>query len=155
MGRLDTTTRSSVGTMPAYGGGMKPIGIRVLVVDDEAHHLSDALSEFLVGHEVDVACDAFDAIYRLDCATEPYAVIFCDLACGELPGPELWAYLSLTRSEAARRTVFVASGPLRQEAREFMARTRNPLVELPQRPTAGAARRTGRRAPMATGEPLM
>ena len=62
---------------------------RVLVIDDAAHHLTDALSDSLSGHDVDVAGDAVEAIYRIDCETGAYSVIFCDLARGDLPGPEL------------------------------------------------------------------
>jgi hypothetical protein len=107
----------------------------VLVVDDAADGLTRALSDSLALHEVEVARDAFEAIYRIDCATRPYDVIFCDLARGDIPGPELWSYLSITRAEAARRMVFVASGPLRPETRRFLARTGNPYVELPRGPT--------------------
>ncbi len=136
---------------------MDPKRARVLVVDDAAHHLTDALSDTLVRHEVDFARDAFDAVYLIDCATEPYDVIFCDLARGDLPGPELWAYLSITRAGAAERMVFVASSPLRPETRRFLARTGNPCVELPQRPPATRnSVRMGRRGPKAVArETLM
>jgi hypothetical protein len=106
----------------------------VLVVDDADGHLTGALARSLAGYDVDVTRDAFDAIYCIDGASRPYELIFCDLARGDLPGPELWAYLSITRSQAAARMVFVASGSLRPETIDFLAKTTNPFVQLPLRP---------------------
>jgi len=104
---------------------------RVLVVDTPERALSRALAEGLAGHEVEVARDAFDAIYRIDCSGPPYDAIFCDLAQGDLPGPELWAYLSLNRAPAAERMVFIASAPLRPETRTFLRCVPNHCVDLP------------------------
>jgi CheY-like chemotaxis protein len=103
----------------------------VLVVDDAERTLSIVLGACLEGHEMEVAKDAFDAIYRIDCAASPFDVIFCDLARGDLPGPELWAYLALTRSTAAQRMVFVASAPLQPDAQAFLRRIPNRCVGLP------------------------
>ena len=107
---------------------------RVLIVDDPDGRLSRGLRPALALHEVDVAHDAFDTIYRIDCAHPLYDLIFCDLARGDVPGPELWAYLSLRRRDAAERMVFVASGPLEANARAFLAGVPNARVELPLRP---------------------
>ncbi len=104
---------------------------RVLVVDDGEGLLSTALRDALVEHEVHVAHDAIEAIYRLDGEGGPFDLIFCDLARGDLPGPELWAYLSLHRANDARRIVFVASGPLLPETQIFLERVPNVCVELP------------------------
>jgi hypothetical protein len=104
---------------------------RILVVDCPQGSLSGALDPALARHQVDFARDAFDTIYRIDCAVRPYDVIFIDLARGELPGPELWAYLSISRKSAARRMVFVASEPLNPETRAFLASVPNVCVELP------------------------
>ena len=110
---------------------MDTIRSHVLVVDDAEGRLSDALALHLAGYQVVVARDAFDALYSIDCASPPYELIFCDLARSDLPGPELWAYLSVTHPQAAARMVFVASGPLCPEARDFVERTPNVFVELP------------------------
>ncbi len=104
---------------------------RVLFVDDSQCTLSFAFRRMLNRHDVDVAQDAFEAIYRIDCAPHPYDVILCDLARGDLPGPELWAYLSLGRKHAAERMVFVASAPLPPETHAFVARIPNPCIDLP------------------------
>jgi CheY-like chemotaxis protein len=123
----------------------------VLVVDDAEGRLTDSLAQSLAGYDVDVARDAFDAIYCIDCASRPYELIFCDLARGDLPGPELWAYLSITRSQAAARMVFVASGRQRPETIDFLAKTTNTFVQLPLTPMIAARapkrERTGRQAP--------
>lgn len=125
----------------------------VLVVDDAEGSLTDSLAPYIAGYDVDVARDAFDAIYCIDGASRPYDRIFCDLARSNLPGPELWAYLSITRAQAASRMVFVASGPLRPETVDFVAKTANAFVQLPPRPTTAAlaprSERTGRHAPTA------
>jgi len=116
---------------------MVPFPARVLVVDDREGTLSLALGRVLMGHDVETAHDAVEAIYRIDCsAHREFDVIVCDLARGDLPGPELWAYLSLSRKEAARRMVFVASGPLKPETRAFLAHVPNLCVELPLVPTS-------------------
>lgn len=114
---------------------MNPRRARILVVDNSGS-LSLALEPAFTRHEVDIARDAFDAIYRIDCAARPYDVLLCDLARGDVPGPELWAYLSIGRKDAAERMVFVASAPLGPEARAFLARVPNPCLELPVDPEA-------------------
>jgi hypothetical protein len=107
---------------------------RILFVENPGGTLSSALEPSLAGHHVEVARDAFDAIYRIDCAGCPHDVIFCDLACPELPAPELWAFLRLGRARAAERMVFVASAPLGPESEAFLDRVPNPCLKLPVRP---------------------
>ena len=109
---------------------------RILVVDNSERTLTHSLKAALIGHEVEIARDAFDAIYQIDCAGRPHDVIFCDLARNDLPGPELWAYLSLGRAGAAQRMVFVASKPLGSETHAFLDRIPNPCVVLPADPEA-------------------
>jgi CheY-like chemotaxis protein len=104
---------------------------RILVVDYPQGTLSVALDPALVRHAVDLAQDAADAIYRIDCSARPYDLIFCDLTCGDLTGPELWAHLSLSRKSAASRMVFVASRPLKRETRAFLGRVPNICVQPP------------------------
>jgi hypothetical protein len=104
---------------------------RILIVDDPQGSLSRCLRPFLSRHRVDVARDAFDAIYQVDCADRPYDIIFCDLAHGDVPGPELWAYLSISRGDSAERVVFVTSGLLSPSANAFLTRVPNPCISLP------------------------
>ena len=104
---------------------------RVLLVDDHDGHLARWLRPALAGHEVEEALDVVDAIYKIDCDGRPFDVILCDLVRGDVPGPELWSYLSITRPQAAKRIVFVASGPLSIEARAFIARVPNICIEQP------------------------
>jgi hypothetical protein len=104
---------------------------RILVVDHPQSALSLALEPVLTRHAADFARDAFDAIDRIDCAARPYDVVLCDLARGDVPGPELWAYLSISRRDAAQRMVFVASAPLGSETHAFIARVPNLCLELP------------------------
>jgi hypothetical protein len=86
----------------------------------------------LCRHKVEVARDVFEAAHRIErAAGRPYDLILCDVARNDVPGPELWAYLSLVRRDAARRMVFVASAPLPIEAKAFLARVPNLCIELP------------------------
>ncbi len=111
---------------------MNSVSARVLIVDDREGTLSRALSAALAGHEVETAHDPVDAIYRIDCVSRrEWDCIFCDLARGDLPGPELWGYLSIQRKRMARRIVFVSSAPLSDKARAFLANVPNPCVALP------------------------
>lgn len=111
---------------------MNAINARVLLVDDREGTLCRALSGALARHEVERAHDAVEAIHRIDCAEHrPFDAIFCDLVRGDLPGPDLWAYLSRARKSAAKSIVFVASRPLKPEMRAFLAKLPNVCVELP------------------------
>ncbi len=105
--------------------------LRILVVDSRDRSLSSNLGDALDGHAVEAARDAFEAIYRIDGEGPEYDLIFCDLTSAELPGPELWAYLSITRPEAAARMVFVASAPRSVDTLQFLDRVPNPCVSLP------------------------
>jgi DNA-binding NtrC family response regulator len=109
---------------------------RILVVDSPQGALSDAINEALTRHEVHIALNTADTIYRIDCAARPYDLLFCDLVRGDLSGAELWAFLSMNRKSAARRMVFVASGPLKRETEAFLARVPNVCVERPFDPDA-------------------
>lgn len=104
---------------------------RILIVENARGTLARALEPGLVGCDVEVARDAFDAIYRIDCAGCAHDVIFCDLGCREVPGLELWAFLRLGRARAAERMVFVAPAPLRPESLALLERVPNTCLELP------------------------
>ena len=134
-------TMNGASLRSGYGRCRAPLAMnhrraRILVVDHPQGALSLTLEHALARHDVEAARDAFDAIYRIDCAAHPHDLIFCDLARGDLPGPELWAYLSLSRKSAAGRIVFVASAPLTLETKAFLARVPNLCVELPVDPEA-------------------
>jgi hypothetical protein len=104
---------------------------RVLVVDDADALLSTALKGALARCDVEVARNVFDAIDRIACNDDPYVAIFCDLACDDLPGPELWSYLAAVHPATASRMIFVASGPLSPQTRSFLDELPNPCVPLP------------------------
>jgi len=110
---------------------MKRLRSRILVVDEPEGPLSLSLRSGAGWHEMDFARDAFDAIDRIEAASRPYDVILCDLARAELPGPELWAYLSVTFPDAAGRMAFVSSAPLLATAEAFLACIANRCVALP------------------------
>jgi hypothetical protein len=109
---------------------MKGHRARILIVDHPNGRLSQALAPGLARHDVELARDAFDAIAKIDSAIPPHDLIFCDLSLADLAVPELWDYLSLASESAARRMVFVASGPLDAEARRFLARVPKGCIEL-------------------------
>jgi hypothetical protein len=68
---------------------------------------------------------------RIDSTNDLFNVILCDATRGEITGPELWAYLSRHRQAAAKRLVFVSSGPVPPDTRAFLARVPNAWLELP------------------------
>ncbi len=93
--------------------------------------MSHALWDALAGHSVEVVCDPVDAIHRIDCAASSHDVIFCDLECDKLSGPELWAFLAQRRTHAAGRVVFVASSVPSKGTLAFLARVPNLWLRLP------------------------
>jgi CheY-like chemotaxis protein len=104
---------------------------RVLVVDDPEGTLSRTLDTVLAHHEVETSHDVVDALCRIDSTNSHFNVIFCDATRGEITGPELWAYLSRHRQAAAKRLVFVSTGPVPPDTRAFLARVPNAWLELP------------------------
>ncbi|HEY2515465.1 MAG TPA: hypothetical protein VGI39_31575 [Polyangiaceae bacterium] len=120
-----------VGTDPAFPRVMHTRALKVLVVGPHPALLR-ALHERDEPVEVEIARDAFDAIDRIDCASAPYSAIFCDIDRADLPGPELWAYLSISRADAAARMVFVASAPPSLATQAFLDRVPNACVHLPE-----------------------
>jgi len=106
---------------------------RVLIVDDSDHSLSPALEPGLLRHDLEIAAGAPDAIRRIDCAARcPHDVILCDPTIGDdLPGLDLWAYLTLNRTAVAHRRVFVTSPRLPPRRRVFLSRIPNLCIERP------------------------
>jgi hypothetical protein len=103
---------------------------RVLIVDDAVNTLSRTLEPYLGAREVELARDTFDVVYAIETALEPYDALFCDLGRTDLPAWTLWAYLADGRANAADRMVFVASGRLSDEAKEFLDRVPNTVLDL-------------------------
>ena len=105
---------------------------RLLVIDDREETLRRALGPALAHHDVETVHDAVGALYCIDGeAHRPFDAILCDLGRGDLAGPELWAFLSITRKSAAARMVFVASEPLKPQTQAFLAAVPNTWVKLP------------------------
>ena len=107
------------------------VSSRVLVVDDADGPLSVGLAPSLARYAVDFARDPVSVLHHIDWATVPHALIFCDMTRGDIPGPELWAYLSIRRRDAADRLAFVASTRLRPPALAFLSLVPNVRLALP------------------------
>lgn len=102
---------------------------RVLVVDDDTL-VARAVKRSLRGHDVLALTSAREALARIE-AGEKFDVILCDLIMPDLSGVDLHDALARIAPEQARRMVFVTGGPVTTRAREFVATTRNEVVEKP------------------------
>jgi hypothetical protein len=104
---------------------------RFLVVDRAHGPLAYALAPAMSRHDVDFARDAVEVIHKIDCADPGYDLVLSDAVLGELPGPELRAYLALTRRRAAESVVYVISAPLSPQRRALVQRVPSMCVALP------------------------
>jgi PAS domain S-box-containing protein len=130
----DLTVRSELGVgttftvqLPAAVPAAAAAPRTVLLVDDDpavAETLSDMLSR--EGLSVQRAATGGEALAVL--ATETFDAIFLDVRLPDISGPEVYAQLSATRPELARRVIFVTGGLWRIESRGLREK-------LPAQPT--------------------
>jgi CheY-like chemotaxis protein len=106
---------------------------RILVVDDE-DVLRDLLADILAheGHQVDTACDGFEALDWLD--QHHYDAVFTDLQKPGLDGPSLYAAIRKRQGEDPPRIIFMTGNPALSA--DFLRNTREPILEKPFRLSA-------------------
>jgi CheY-like chemotaxis protein len=102
---------------------------RVLVVDDDLL-VARAVKRSLRSHDVVALASGRDALARLE-AGERFDVILCDLIMPDITGMDLHEALARLAPDQARRMVFVTGGAITTRARDFVATTRNEVVEKP------------------------
>jgi CheY-like chemotaxis protein len=124
------------------------------VVGNSVDDASCALARVLAAHDVESAPDAFAAIHRLEEADRPFDVILCDVTTEKLPGPELWAYLSVDSGHLAERIVFIGARALPAQTAAFLERVPNPYVDLRTGTDALAAILAMRASPTPDGATL-
>jgi len=103
---------------------------RILVVDDEPA-LGTAIRRMLATeHEVLAVTSAREAL-ELISKGERFDVILCDLMMPELTGMDLHAELLEMEPLQASRMIFMTGGAFTGQARDFLAKVRNPRIEKP------------------------
>jgi PAS domain S-box-containing protein len=103
---------------------------RILVVDDEAG-IRWAISRMLEReHDLVTASSGAEAKALLE-KDRGFDLVLSDLMMPELSGMELHAWLSREAPALAERVVFITGGAFTPGAAEYLARTRNLLIEKP------------------------
>jgi CheY-like chemotaxis protein len=105
-------------------------GLRILVVDDEAG-IRRAMRRMLGRrHRVETAGNGREALDRLVSGGR-FDVILCDLMMPEMTGIQLYEALATEAPGTTRRIVFMTGGIFSEDARAFLDRVSNPLLEKP------------------------
>ncbi|HET6585166.1 MAG TPA: response regulator [Nannocystaceae bacterium] len=103
---------------------------RILAIDDDVM-VSGALQRLFGGaHEVSAANSAREALERF-AAGERFDLILCDILMPEYTGIELFDRLSDELPEQAARMVFMTGGAFTPEARAFIERVPERVIEKP------------------------
>ncbi len=110
----------------------KPVGVRVLVVEDEptvARLIADVLRE--EGMEVEILFDGREALDRV--AQRRYDLIVCDLKMPDPNGRHFYQELARTGNPLRDKFLFVTGDALAPQTVEFLERNRVPYVHKPFR----------------------
>jgi CheY-like chemotaxis protein len=108
---------------------------RVLVVDDEPL-IGRALQRILSPpHDVRVRASAREALETLT-SDDAWDLVLCDLMMPEMTGMDLHQRLQAAAPHLAARFVFLTGGAFTADARAFLDRVRNPMVEKPFDPAS-------------------
>ncbi|MCK6549841.1 response regulator [Myxococcota bacterium] len=118
------------GARPAEVPVVTPQRARLLVIDDEPAILSTTQRLFTRVADVVTARSASEALGLLE-GGEHFDLVLCDLMMPEMSGMDLYDRLSASRPEVAREVVFISGGAFTTRAKDFLARTKNLLLEKP------------------------
>jgi CheY-like chemotaxis protein len=103
---------------------------RILVVDDE-QMLCSAIERILgADHHVTTVTRAKDALSRLG-GGERFDLILCDLMMPEMTGMDLYDELRQSTPDQAERFIFMSGGAFTDNARAFLARSSNEVIDKP------------------------
>jgi len=109
--------------------GLAPRRLRILVIDDE-RAIASTLQEVLLDYDVTISVAASDALRVL--RSEPaFDAVLCDLMMPRVTGPDLYREACKLQPELAARFIFMTGGAFTDWAREFLERTRCPVVSKP------------------------
>ena len=102
------------------------------MVDDE-HMLCNAIERILgAGHYVTTVTSAREALSRLD-GGERFDLILCDLMMPEMTGMDLYDELQQSMADQAAKFIFMSGGAFTDNARAFLARSSNEVIDKPFR----------------------
>ena len=121
-----TMRRSEPPTAPVSSGAR--FDDHVLIVEDD-HRVAEALRRLLRNYEVTVAHNGDEALAL--CRERRFDAVVCDLVMPKRPGWELHEALAADNPDLASRMIFVTAGATRPQARNFLARVDNPVLEKP------------------------
>ncbi len=116
------------GTARAADPSRSPTG-KILVIDDETMILK-VLRHMLRENEVVCMSDARDALELLR-HDSTFDIIFTDLTMPTMNGMDFYNALTTEAPEMARRVVFLTGGATTPEARAFLNRVENPVLQKP------------------------
>ncbi len=105
-----------------------PRRARILVVDDE-RDVADSIARALAAHDVRIASGGREAVALA--SSGAFELVLCDLMMPDLPGMGVYDELHAIDPQLAARLVFVTGGAFSAQAREFLARIDNALIEKP------------------------
>jgi CheY-like chemotaxis protein len=108
---------------------------RILVVDDEPLLRSGIARTLGTDHDVVLAATGKDGIDRI-CCGERYDLILCDLMMPEVTGIDVFERMLEIDATQARRIIFVTGGAFSTRAADFLAVTKNLVLEKPFSPHA-------------------
>jgi CheY-like chemotaxis protein len=101
-------------------------------VDDEPA-VGKAIRRVLHDHDVTVVTRATDGL-ELVAADQRFDLIITDLMMPEMSGMDFYDELARRFPDLAARVVFVTGGAFTPDARSFLDRVKNPLIEKPFAP---------------------
>jgi two-component system cell cycle sensor histidine kinase/response regulator CckA len=105
-----------------------PRRARILIIDDDVY-VGRALGHVLRRHDLSVVSNGRDALDRLE--RESFDVIFCDMMMPDLSGIDIYEALRDRQPGLEKRIVFMTGGAFTTDAREFLGRVPNTVIEKP------------------------
>ncbi len=102
---------------------------RVLVIDDEVP-LLHVFGRVLRKHEVKMAANGADAL-AIVASWPDIDIVFCDLMMPGVNGMEVYAEVSQSYPDLAKRFVFLTGGTYTAEAKTFVRNCKNSIFEKP------------------------
>lgn len=115
--------------LPAQTKSAASSKLRVLVIDDEVA-IASTLQDVLLDYDVTISVAAKQALDML-AADGRFDVVLCDLMMPGMTGPELYREACRMRPELCTHFVFMTGGAFTDWAREFLERTRCPVLSKP------------------------
>lgn len=106
-----------------------PLGLRILVVDDEPRVL-EAMRGLLVGHQVSCAASGEAALLHLQSGA-PVDAILCDVMMPDLTGVALFQRVKAANPFLADRMVFMTGAVASEPIRAFFDAVPNPRLDKP------------------------